>query len=142
MTGLVTKAQVLSIYKQLLRESQKFESYNFRWVLILCNNQSQNRRPFVRSKKIKSEIEYLFVWMFIFRNYALRRIKDAFKENKALGQADQVQQQFRFANENLDIIKRQVSLCHIEIVVVDQRFIGFIFLENRWLLANCIPAID
>lgn len=69
--------------------------------------------------------------MFIFRNYALRRIKDAFKENKALGQADQVQQQFRFANENLDIIKRQVSLCHIEIVVVDQRFIGFIFLENR-----------
>ncbi|XP_031621673.1 LYR motif-containing protein 4 [Contarinia nasturtii] len=30
MTGSVTKVQVLSIYKQLLRESQKFDSYSFR----------------------------------------------------------------------------------------------------------------
>lgn len=44
------------------------------------------------------------------RNYALRRIRDAFKENKTLTQAEEVQKQYRFANENLDIIKRQVSL--------------------------------
>lgn len=56
--------------------------------------------------------------LLISRNYALRRIKDAFKENKGLSQADQVQKQFQFANENLDIIKRQVSVYHIEIDVV------------------------
>lgn len=30
MAGSVGKQQILAIYKQLLRESQKFESYNFR----------------------------------------------------------------------------------------------------------------
>lgn len=34
MAGPVTRPQVLSIYKQLLRESQKFESYNFRCVSL------------------------------------------------------------------------------------------------------------
>ncbi|XP_055294765.1 LYR motif-containing protein 4 [Sitodiplosis mosellana] len=73
MAGSVSKGQVLSIYKQLLRESQKFNSYNF-------------------------------------RNYALRRIRDAFKDNKSLSQAQEVQKQYQFANENLDIIKRQTII--------------------------------
>lgn len=32
MASPVTKVNVLSIYKKLLRESQKFEAYNYRWV--------------------------------------------------------------------------------------------------------------
>lgn len=43
------------------------------------------------------------------RNYALRRVTDAFKENKNLSEAADVEKQFKFAKENLDIIKRQVN---------------------------------
>lgn len=47
--------------------------------------------------------------MFIYRNYALRRIKDAFKDNKKLTEPDAIQKQYQFANENLDVIRRQVN---------------------------------
>lgn len=36
MAKQVTKLDVLSIYKKLLRESQKFDSYNYRWVLAIA----------------------------------------------------------------------------------------------------------
>lgn len=45
-----------------------------------------------------------------YSNYALRRIRDAFRENKALAQPQEVMKQYQFANENLNIIRRQVSL--------------------------------
>lgn len=50
----------------------------------------------------------LFV-ILLRRNYALRRVKDAFKENKGLSQQDEVHKQYQFANENLNVIRRQVS---------------------------------
>ncbi|KAF9823145.1 hypothetical protein SFRURICE_016038 [Spodoptera frugiperda] len=71
MSSGVTKQQVLSMYKLLLREAVKFPNYNF-------------------------------------RSYALRRIRDGFKENKALTDLKQINQQYDFATENLNIIKRQV----------------------------------
>ncbi|CAH0698115.1 unnamed protein product [Spodoptera exigua] len=71
MTSGVTKRQVLSMYKLLMREAEKFPNYNF-------------------------------------RSYALRRIRDGFKENKALTDLKQIKQQYEFATENLSIIKRQV----------------------------------
>lgn len=50
-----------------------------------------------------------FIDLIIFdRNYALRRIRDAFRENKRLSQPDEIQKQFKFANENLNVIRRQV----------------------------------
>lgn len=48
------------------------------------------------------------------RNYALRRIRDAFRENKSLAGQDEVKKQYQFANENLNTIRRQVR---IEIVI-------------------------
>lgn len=100
MAGSIGKKQILSIYKQLLRESQKFDSYNFRWVpvpvfgfffyLIYYDN-----------KEYFSNISN--------RNYALRRVKDGFKGNKSLSRMEDVNKQFKCANENLDIIKRQVN---------------------------------
>lgn len=38
--------------------------------------------------------------------YAARRVRDGFKANK---NTTDVQQQFKFANENLELIKRQVG---------------------------------
>ncbi|KAF9416552.1 hypothetical protein HW555_006127 [Spodoptera exigua] len=73
MTSGVTKRQVLSMYKLLMREAEKFPNYNF-------------------------------------RSYALRRIRDGFKENKALTDLKQIKQQYEFATENLSIIKRQVII--------------------------------
>lgn len=41
--------------------------------------------------------------------YAIRRVQDAFKENKGLEDIDLLAKQFEFAKKNLGVIKRQVS---------------------------------
>ncbi|KXJ71126.1 LYR motif-containing protein 4 [Aedes albopictus] len=73
MSSAAHKMKVLSLYRQLLRESQKFSSYNF-------------------------------------RNYALRRVRDAFRENKALTDSSKIQAEMEYARKNLDIIKRQALI--------------------------------
>lgn len=45
---------------------------------------------------------------FFSRLYFLRRIKDAFKENKNVADTAQIQALIGRAQENLDILKRQV----------------------------------
>ncbi|XP_049537512.1 protein bcn92 [Anopheles darlingi] len=67
------KMKVLSLYKQLIRASQKFDSYNF-------------------------------------RSYALRRIRHAFRENKALTDGAQIESELAYGQSNLDIIKRQTVI--------------------------------
>lgn len=42
------------------------------------------------------------------RNYAVRRIRDSFKENKSLSDQNQIKQQINKGYDNLEIIKRQV----------------------------------
>ncbi|CAG9794269.1 unnamed protein product [Diatraea saccharalis] len=76
MTSSVSKMQVLSLYKLLMREAQKFPSYNF-------------------------------------RSYALRRVKDAFKENKSLTDQKIINKEYDFGIENLVIIRRQVIIGHL-----------------------------
>nr|CAH0100755.1 unnamed protein product [Daphnia galeata] len=66
-----TRMEVLKLYKQLLRESLKFSSYNF-------------------------------------REYAVMRVKDAFRENKNVTDITAVQKQLVKGYTNLAIIKRQV----------------------------------
>lgn len=83
------------------------------------------------------------------RNYALKRIRDAFKENKTLSQAEQVQKQYQFAHENLGIIKRQVSLflwywktetlkkttnSFIRLVSYDQTIIGRLYSSDQLVI--------
>lgn len=43
------------------------------------------------------------------RMYAVRRVKDAFREHKALRDPSEIQQNLKDANKFLEIIKRQVS---------------------------------
>ncbi|KAI5635093.1 complex 1 protein (LYR family) domain-containing protein [Phthorimaea operculella] len=45
-----------------------------------------------------------------FRCYALRRVRDAFKENKSLTDPNIAKREIQYAKENLDIIKRQVII--------------------------------
>ncbi|XP_034838467.1 LYR motif-containing protein 4B-like [Maniola hyperantus] len=71
MASGIPKIHVLSLYKSLLKESNKFANYNF-------------------------------------RAYALRRIRDAFQENKSLTDPKLVKKEFEYGKENLKIIKRQV----------------------------------
>ncbi|XP_055706624.1 LYR motif-containing protein 4 [Phlebotomus papatasi] len=68
-----SKSKVLSLYKTMLRESQKFSSYNY-------------------------------------REYARRRIKDAFRDNKDLSDAQSIQNQLKYADENLQVIRRQALI--------------------------------
>ncbi|XP_026736544.1 protein bcn92 [Trichoplusia ni] len=70
MSG-VSKRQILSIYKFLIREAEKFPNYNF-------------------------------------RAYAVRRVKDAFHDNKGITDPKQIKKQYDFAMENLTMIRRQI----------------------------------
>ncbi|XP_058060020.1 LYR motif-containing protein 4 [Anopheles bellator] len=70
------RMKVLSLYKQLLRESQKFDSYNYRM-------------------------------------YAFRRIRDAFRENKALADGAKIENELSYGRKNLEIIKRQTVIGHM-----------------------------
>ncbi|XP_073532773.1 LYR motif-containing protein 4 isoform X3 [Phyllobates terribilis] len=65
-----SRTQVLSLYKVLLRESQKFNSYNY-------------------------------------RTYAIRRVRDAFREKKNVDDFHEIQSLMYRAKENLEVIQRQ-----------------------------------
>ncbi|XP_023935193.1 LYR motif-containing protein 4B [Bicyclus anynana] len=71
MASGITKIQVLSLYKSLIKESKKFANYNF-------------------------------------RSYALRRVRDAFRESKSITDPKLLKKEFEYGKENLEIIKRQV----------------------------------
>ncbi|XP_019398419.1 PREDICTED: LYR motif-containing protein 4 isoform X3 [Crocodylus porosus] len=68
-----SRAQVLRLYRALLRESQCFTAYGY-------------------------------------RTYAIRRIRDAFRENKHIEDSAEIQKLVNKAKENLDIIHRQYCI--------------------------------
>jgi hypothetical protein len=51
---------------------------------------------------------YILYYVCIFRQYALRRIRDSFKGGKSLADSTKIMEAVRKAEENLEIIKRQV----------------------------------
>uniref|UniRef100_A0A2M4ATJ5 Complex 1 LYR protein domain-containing protein n=1 Tax=Anopheles triannulatus TaxID=58253 RepID=A0A2M4ATJ5_9DIPT len=73
MATTAHKMKVLSLYKQLIRASQKFDSYNYRL-------------------------------------YAIRRIRHAFRENKALTDGGKIESELAYGQSNLEIIKRQTII--------------------------------
>ncbi|XP_015276647.1 PREDICTED: LYR motif-containing protein 4 [Gekko japonicus] len=73
MAAASTRAQVLGLYRALLRESEKFTSYGF-------------------------------------RTYAIRRIRDAFRENKNLKNSAEIETLVNNAKTNLEMIHRQVTI--------------------------------
>ncbi|NP_001087036.1 LYR motif-containing protein 4 isoform X1 [Xenopus laevis] len=68
-----SRSQVLSLYKIMLRESQRFSSYNY-------------------------------------RTYAIRRIRDAFREKKNVDDFLEIETLLHRAKENLNVIQRQVTI--------------------------------
>lgn len=68
-----SRAQVLRLYRALLRESQRFSGYNQ-------------------------------------RTYAIRRIRDAFRENKNIKDSEKIDELVNKAKVNLEIIRRQVTI--------------------------------
>ncbi|XP_066480482.1 LYR motif-containing protein 4 [Tiliqua scincoides] len=67
------RAQVLRLYRALLRESQRFAAYGY-------------------------------------RTYAIRRIRDAFRENKSIKDAAKIETLVNKAKANLEMIHRQVTI--------------------------------
>ncbi|XP_055262098.1 LYR motif-containing protein 4 isoform X3 [Moschus berezovskii] len=65
-----SRAQVLDLYRAMLRESKRFSAYNY-------------------------------------RTYAIRRIRDAFRENKNVKDPVEIQALVNTAKRNLGIIRRQ-----------------------------------
>lgn len=46
--------------------------------------------------------------MFLFRMYALRKVKDTFRENSTLTNTTEISAKFEDGVKNLEVIKRQV----------------------------------
>ncbi|XP_071409419.1 LYR motif-containing protein 4 isoform X2 [Pithys albifrons albifrons] len=70
-----SRAQVLRLYRALLRESQRFDGYNY-------------------------------------RTYAIRRIRDAFRENKNIKDSEKIEELVNKAKANLEVIRRQGTNIH------------------------------
>ncbi|XP_069880741.1 LYR motif-containing protein 4 isoform X1 [Dipodomys merriami] len=68
-----SRAQVLDLYRAMLRESKHFNSYNY-------------------------------------RTYAVRRIRDAFRENKNVKDPVEIQALVNKAKRDLGLIRRQVHI--------------------------------
>ncbi|XP_043835302.1 LYR motif-containing protein 4 isoform X2 [Dromiciops gliroides] len=71
-----SRAQVLDLYRVMLRESRKFTSYNY-------------------------------------RTYAIRRIREAFRENKNVKDPAQIQILVNKAKRSLEIIRRQTHISEL-----------------------------
>uniref|UniRef100_F6PVA7 Complex 1 LYR protein domain-containing protein n=3 Tax=Equus TaxID=9789 RepID=F6PVA7_HORSE len=69
-----SRAQVLDLYRAMLRESKHFSAYNY-------------------------------------RTYAVRRIRDAFRENKNVKDPVEIQALVNKAKRDLEIIRRQLCTC-------------------------------
>ncbi|XP_033263877.1 LYR motif-containing protein 4 isoform X2 [Orcinus orca] len=75
-----SRAQVLDLYRAMLRESKHFSAYNY-------------------------------------RSYAIRRIRDAFRENKNVKDPVQIQALMNKAKRDLGIIRRQEVILETQEVV-------------------------
>ena len=71
-----TSTKVLSLYKTMLRESQKFVDKNY-------------------------------------RSYAIRRVKDGFKEGAKERDESKIKENILKAKDNLSIIRRQSTIGHL-----------------------------
>ncbi|KAM9739975.1 LYR motif-containing protein 4 isoform 3-T3 [Dama dama] len=71
-----SRAQVLDLYRAMLRESKRFGAYNY-------------------------------------RTYAIRRIRDAFRENKNVKDPVEIQALVNKAKRDLGIIRRQPSVLRV-----------------------------
>ncbi|XP_073423463.1 LYR motif-containing protein 4 isoform X1 [Dendrobates tinctorius] len=117
-----SRTQVLNLYKVLLRESQKFNSYNY-------------------------------------RTYAIRRVRDAFREKKNVDDFHEIQSLIYRAKENLEVIQRQqrgglqTPIINFIIYCVQKKGIFYLLVDTntgfywscdfhnaiRLQLGNCTP---
>jgi hypothetical protein len=50
----------------------------------------------------------MYQYLICFRHYALRKTRHEFKENKEISDPQKIQELFKKAQDNLEIIQRQV----------------------------------
>lgn len=92
MSG-VRNSQALQLYKALIKEAKQFTAYNYRY-----------------SNLFNAAISFIANNLLCYRNYALRRIRDAFRENKNITDPATINDQIAEGTKNLEIIKRQVLI--------------------------------
>ncbi|KAM9637045.1 LYR motif-containing protein 4 isoform 1-T1 [Morphnus guianensis] len=110
-----SRAQVLRLYRALLRESQRFGGYNY-------------------------------------RTYAIRRIRDAFRENKNIKDSEKIEELVNKAKVNLEVIHRQARSpgCFLGVSEACTGHVGSSSTDHKHQtstasqscllpLANCIP---
>ncbi|XP_069769610.1 LYR motif-containing protein 4-like isoform X2 [Narcine bancroftii] len=88
MAASSSSSQVLALYRTMLKESKKFSGYNYR------TKEGVEQYMALKAWKMKG-------------TFALRRIRDAFRENKNETNAEVIQGLIEKAKTNTEIIRRQ-----------------------------------
>ena len=96
----VTRTQVLSLYKLMLKEARQFVSFNYRYKLNEYRHKLFCPRVCTRAA--------LFICI-LRRSFAIRRIRDGFRANKCLGDAGDIKMAYDKAVNSYEILQRQVS---------------------------------
>ncbi|XP_040443996.1 LYR motif-containing protein 4 isoform X1 [Falco naumanni] len=103
-----SRAQVLRLYRALLRESQRFSGYNYRFAELnmrcFAINEGRSLSHMVVGGPAGDVCHYRL------RMYAIRRIRDAFKENKNIKDSEKIEELVKKAKANLEVIHRQVTI--------------------------------
>ncbi|XP_053079095.1 LYR motif-containing protein 4 isoform X2 [Acinonyx jubatus] len=104
-----SRAQVLDLYRAMLRESKHFSAYNY-------------------------------------RTYAVRRIRDAFRENKNVKDPVEIQTLVNKAKRDLEIIRRQKFSCCLKSIdlhtakSVNLFYILILYVSNSLFLETSLSC--
>ncbi|XP_055644132.1 LYR motif-containing protein 4 [Toxorhynchites rutilus septentrionalis] len=72
MASATHRMKVLSLYKEMLRESQKFNSYNYRmYALRRIRDAFRTNKSLVDSSQIQSEMDYALKNLDIIKRQAM-----------------------------------------------------------------------
>ena len=66
------------------------------------------KHPLIHISNTKASIFYYLKQLKNFRSYFQRRVRDGFKESMSLSEGPQIQEQLKIAQQNLQLIRRQV----------------------------------
>lgn len=110
----VSRMQVLSLYKSLLRTASTFSAYGYA----------------IKSQKNKKKLKKCIIVIDLtdknsYREYAIRRTRDAFRDNKLIKDPEQIKSLYQKGLKELGVLKRQTvinNMFTMEKLVVEVRF--------------------
>lgn len=82
------------------------------WLCMYIDFKDQHVLKNVETSWTVARLWIHVILLFVFRTYAIRRIRDAFRENKNIRDSEKIEELVNKAKENLEVIHRQVCFVY------------------------------